>query len=310
MIKKIITYFLLITCSLFSLRYLHYYGLLKQKQGYYGKFNVAFFEKNKFNVLFLGSSRSEMHYDTKIFDSITGKNSFNLSMAGSTPQSSYAILKAYLKNSKQPDYLIYEIDFHSLKKHSNQIKEFNNFFPFLSNTDLRHQFNKIDSRMNHFYFNPFYSFPFVGLKNISTSLHGWLNIPNQRDHLYYKGYFKQCVQPNLTYEKAIPYYSYFNLANRNYLDSIILLCKKNKIKITMVSSPVFAGGAIDIINKKQIIKQIENIAKQNNIKYFNLSSPTFCNKRYLFIDHFHLNYNGATKYTYIFSDIFNNNISI
>jgi hypothetical protein len=84
LIKKIIIYFLLITCSLYSLRYLHYYGLLKQKQGYYGKFNLAFFNKNKFNVLFLGSSRSEMHYDTKIFDSITGRNSFNLSKVSSS----------------------------------------------------------------------------------------------------------------------------------------------------------------------------------------------------------------------------------
>ena len=86
MIKKIVIYFLLTTLFLYGLRKLHYRGLLKQTAGYYEKYNTAFINKNNFNVIFLGSSRAEMHYNTYIFDSLTKQNSFNLSLAGATPQ--------------------------------------------------------------------------------------------------------------------------------------------------------------------------------------------------------------------------------
>ena len=125
MIKKIVIYFLLTTLFLYGLRKLHYRGLLKQTAGYYEKYNTAFINKNNFNVIFLGSSRAEMHYNTYIFDSLTKQNSFNLSLAGATPQVAFAALKAYLLNSKAPEYLFYEIDYHFLKYESNEIKNFN-----------------------------------------------------------------------------------------------------------------------------------------------------------------------------------------
>ena len=293
---------------MYGLRYLHYNGLLMRTKGYYAKYKTAFFEKNNFNVLFLGSSRVEMHYNTKQFDSLTGESSFNLSLAGATPQIAFAVLKSYLLNSKAPQFLFYEIDYHSLKYQATEIKEFNNYFPFLNNTVLRNEFSKVDERMNYFYYNPYYSFPYTGLKNISTGLHGWLNIPNKTDSLYYKGFLKEVLRPQLNYNPIKPYYSFFNVNDRNYLDSIILLCKKNNTKITLISSPIFAGGRVDIINKMQIIRHLNYIAKINNIQFYNYSSLPFCNNRNLFIDHYHMNYQGALKFTPYLSRLFNNKI--
>jgi hypothetical protein len=300
---------LITTGLLYGLRYLHYKGLLKQTAGYYDKYNTAFLKKNDFNVLFLGSSRAEMHYDTKLFDSLTGLNSFNLSLAGANPQIAFAALKTYLQKSTAPKYLIYEVDYHYLKYKSDQIKEFNNYFPYLSEPELRAQFSKVDARIDHFYYNPYYSFPFTGLKNLSTSLHGWLNIPNQIDSLYYKGYFKESLRPSLVFKHVTPYQTFFNISDRAYLDSIIIICKQNKTQITLVSSPIFAGGKVDLKNKDQIISQLHNIAKRNNIPFYDLSSLTFCNNRKLFIDHYHLNYLGATKFTTYFCSLFNNKIA-
>ncbi len=279
-----------------------------QTEGYYAKYKTAFLEKNNYNVLFLGSSRVEMHYNPKIFDSLTHTNSFNLSLQGATPQVAFAALKGYLLNSKAPEHLFYELDYHFLKYKSTEVKEFNNYFPFLSNVTLRENFCKIDSRMQRFYLNPYYSFPFTGFKNLSTSLHGWFNIPNKTDSLYYKGYLKEVLRPNLKFVPVVAYYTYFNIDERSYLDSIIQLCKKNKTRLTLVTSPIFAGGKVDLLNKEQIISQLNNIAITNQIRYFDLSSLPFCNNRNLFIDHYHMNYFGATKYTLYFSGVFNNKI--
>ncbi|MDP1802902.1 MAG: hypothetical protein Q8L81_16190 [Bacteroidota bacterium] len=304
-----ITYFLITTALLYGLRQLHYKGLLKQTAGYYDKYNTAFFKNNNFNTLFLGSSRAEMHYDTKLFDSLTGLNSFNLSLAGANPQIAFAALKTYLHKSKAPKYLIYEVDYHYLKYKSSEIKEFNNYFPYLSEPELRGQLSKVDARMDHFYYNPYYSFPYTGFKNLSTSMHGWLNIPNRTDSFYYKGYLNESLRPSLVFNRVTPCYTFFNVNDRAYLDSIITICKQNKTKITLVSSPIFAGGKVDLKNKDQIIAQLHNIAKINNISFYDLSSLSFCNNRKLFIDHYHLNYLGATKFTTCFCSLFNNKIA-
>lgn len=306
MIKKGIIYFAVITALLYGLRELHYHGLLKQEKGYCAKYKTAFFEKNNFDVIFLGSSRVEMHYNTRMFDSLTGSNSFNLSLAGATPRVAFAALKAYALNSKMPQQLFYEVDYHFVKYQSKEIKEFNNYFPYLSNVVLREEFNKIDRRINHFYVNPYFSFPYTGLKNLSTGLHGWLNIPNKTDSLYYKGYIKESLRSSLTFNPVTPYFTYFNLSERNYLDSIILFCKSRQTAITLVSSPIFGGGKVDLVNKTSIIRQIENISKTHKISYLELSSLQFCDQRALFIDHFHMNYIGSSKFTLLFSVIFNN----
>lgn len=250
-----------------------------------------------------------MHYNTQLFDRLTGSNSFNLSLAGATPQVAFAALKTYLQNSKAPGYLIYEVDYHFLKYKSTEVKEFNNYFPFLSNKTLLNEFSKIDKRMPHFYYNAYYSWPYTGFKNISTSIHGWLNIPNKTDSLYYKGYLKEVLRPQLNYVPVKKYYTFFNITDRTYLDSIIKICKKNNTHVTLVSSPIFAGGQVDLINKKQIIKQLNNIALVNRINYFDLSSMSFCKDRSCFIDHYHLNYKGATKYSLFLSQFFNNKIA-
>lgn len=280
-----------------------------QKNGYYAKYKTCFFEKNDFNVIFLGSSRVEMHYNTRLFDSLTKQNSFNLSLAGATPQVAFAALKAYLQNSKSPNYLIYEIDYHFLKYKSHEVKEFNNYFPFLSNQTLLKEFTKIDSRMPYFNYNPYYSWPYTGFKNISTSLHGWLNIPNNTDNLYYKGYLKEVLRPSLTFESVKKYNTFFNITDRRYLDSIITICKQRSIDITLMSSPIFAGGSVDLLNKKQIISQLKNIATINQINYYDHSSLPFCTNRKLFVDHYHLNYSGASKYTEFLSKFFNNKLA-
>lgn len=306
MIKKAALYFLAITLCLYGFRYLHYRGLLKQEAGYYAKYKTCFFESNRYDLLFLGSSRAEMHYNTRIFDSITGLNSFNLSLAGATPQTAFAALKAYLLHSAVPKHLIYEVDYHTLKNKSMGIMEFNNYFPFLSNPVLRQEFTRLDERTQQFYYNPYFSFPYTGFKNLSTSFHGWFGLPNKTDNLYYKGFFKEVLRPHLAINTVKKQYGFINPVQRLYLDSIVLLCKKNNTQVSFFSSPLFAGGALDLVNRRQLTRQVHQIARIHHIVYEDLSSLPFCNDRHLFIDHYHLNYRGANKYSLVAGQLFNN----
>lgn len=306
MIKRALLYTTLVTLALYALRYLHYTGLRKQTRGYYGKLNQAFNQPNSYNLLFIGSSRAEMHYNPRIFDSITGLNSFNLGLPGATPLMALAALKTYMAGSKAPEHVVYEVDFHMMKVSPEVITDFNNFFPYLRHPVLRREFGKVDKRMPLFYGLPYCSFPFTGLKNISTGLHGWLGIPNQSDSLYYKGHLSERSGHTLDYIARRPEYGFINPLSRTHVDSLIAFCRQHRIQLWLATSPFFAGGEVDFTNCRQLRRQAENIALANRLPYFNFMALPICSKRQLFVDHHHLNSAGADMYTRAFSEAFNN----
>ncbi|MDZ4665607.1 MAG: hypothetical protein SGJ15_12060 [Bacteroidota bacterium] len=306
MIKKALIYVVCFTIGLYALRYLHWKGLLTQKQGYYAKYRTAFLEKNDFDVLFLGSSRVAMHYNTALFDSLTGSNSFNLSLSGATPRVSLAVLKAYLQNSALPKCILLETDLHNVNV-DGDIMEFNNYFPFFKNKTLLDEFDKIDPRMKYFYYNAFYSWPYTGYRNLNTSLHSWLGINGKIDDRFYKGYVRNDYENGSCLKLAKPYTAGFTAMNGKCFQEIITFCKQNNIQLILVSSPMFAGGKIDLLNKQQIVTIVDAYAEINELQHWNLSSTPYCNQRGLFIDHFHMNYKGARLFTSKLAYLYSNN---
>ncbi len=305
MIKKALIYFSIVTLALYGLRYCHWQNLLSQKNGYYAKYRTAFLEKNNFDVIFLGSSRAAMHYNTALFDSLTGSNSFNLSLSGATPRVSLAVLKAYLQNSSLPKYIFLETDLHNVNVNGD-IMEFNNYFPLLKNETLREEFNKIDPRMKYFYYNAYYSWPYTGYKNISTGLRSALNIKFSSDEEIYKGHIMNnermmCLQHSNQYNGG------FTAMNGKYFGEVIAFCKQKNIKLILVTSPMFAGGKIDLTNKQQIVTVVDAYAWINGLQHWNLSSTPYCNQRELFVDHFHMNRNGARLFTSKLAYLYSNN---
>jgi hypothetical protein len=135
----------------------------------------------------------------------------------------------------------------------------------------------------------------------------WFGHVTEMDKKMAKGYFYDDIHSDLNFSPTKPYKVSMEQINGNYLDSIILLCKAKSIDLTLVTSPIFAGGKIDLENKAHIVEQIHQIARKNGILYLDLSSRPYCNRRNLFVNHFHLNYKGARIFTVEFAKIYSNN---
>ena len=194
MIKKITTYIIAIVCILFVYRVFLYTGIKKNKQGIFNKYNELFLkEGNTYNVLFLGSSRAEMHFDTETFDAITGQNSYNLGNSGAWPKMSFALLKTYCAQHQLPKHVVYNVDYFWLQNENDKLLNCPSLFPYLENNNLRTNLNAIDGRYNYFYINPLQSLPYTQLSFLSASLHGWLNKPGMYDSLWHKGFYKNNI---------------------------------------------------------------------------------------------------------------------
>lgn len=278
-----------------------YAGVRKNTTGVFEKYTTIFLKQNDHNALFLGSSRTEMHFDPRIFDSITGLNSYNLGITAATTRIAYGILRSYCFKSTKPTYLIYDIDYHFLKYGTDTIRHFTRFFPYLQNEVLYEEFNKIDPRFRSFKHNPLHSLPYSNIGLLGASLHGWLNTKEKFDADYYKGYPNKVPYTELQLKKTDRFYSWFHPTQRAYLDSIIAFSKTNKIKLILVTSPMFAGGNTELINRSSIVKQIQNIALMNDLTYLDLSHCSFSDRHDCFTDYYHLTHKGSVLFSNEFS---------
>ncbi len=74
------------------------------------------------------------------------------------------------------------------------------------------------------------------------------------------------------------------------------------------SSPIFAGGKLDVANKTELLNTVLKLVQSYNYNYTDLSSLSFCDQRELFVDHFHMNYKGARLFTLKMSELYRNNL--
>ena len=307
MIKKSIIYAIAFICILFVYRAFLYHGIKKNKQGIFNKYNELFIKAgNTYDVLFLGSSRAEMHFNPKVFDEITGLNSYNMGISGASPKISLALLKAYCNRHQKPKYIIFNVDYFSLQNDTDRLNDFPRYFPYLSNAFLRNQLNQMDGRFNSFYYNPLHSLPYTQVDYLSSALHGWLTISGKYDTLMYKGYQTSELKKLDTKDESKPIYSFISIKNRQYIDSLIQFTSFNNIKFILVTSPVFGGGNKNVLNKTILTNQLKNIAYTNHVPYFDYTDSLELQNDQLFADYLHLNRLGAQKFSRSFSFTFNN----
>lgn len=305
-LKKIIFYFFVLTALSFVLRFFIHEGLRKNQSGVFDKLNIIFHQTNLHEVLFIGSSRAECHFNTKLFDSITGLKSYNMGISGSNNSFTYGIFKSYLSNHPSPKIAIMNIDFHFAHQGSDTIYEFPRFFPYLDNKVLYDELVKRNKRFFAFKYIPFYSLPFLGEKYLNNCFRGYMNRPSTYDLSMYQGF--QYINPieykKINYTDTISYTATILKENLDYLDSIIYVCKEKNIKLFFVVSPTHQIVSKRIKNIGDHIGKFQSIAGQNHIPFMNYTNDSICANDKYFADLYHMKKEGADLFTVKFSKDF------
>lgn len=292
---------------MYATQWFIYKGLTINKQGVYHKYSTIFSSSNNYNALVLGSSRAEMHTDTKLLDSLTGLKTFNAGVSGGSTRMAYIVLKSYLQNSKIPKTIFLEIDFHISHIKTDTIFNFPRYFPYLSNPVLYSEFKKIDSRFVQFKYNPFYSLPFSGINALNPSLHGWLGKSTSYDVFYQNGFFKNTVNDNYDHFEVKQFTGFIHPETRQYLDSFIVFAKTNECKLIFTVSPVYKDAEVEVLNKREIMQGFNDIALVNKVPFLDLSlDSVIANNKMYFEDNYHMMYSGARLYTQKLAHFYNN----
>ena len=269
------------------------------------KFNVFSYSRledliegdTNYDILFVGTSRTQVHINPRITDSILKLNTFNAGKAGASSLEVRMLLEAYLTKHHAPKYLIYNID-HLSVLYADKVPNSVLYLFFLDNDAV---YRGLESTYNRVNFMKY--IPFTRIMNFDDY---YRNIGFQgnfgqteikKDQIYYKGF----ASNNNTKVKKIDAKKSTAIKAPSLVEmnKIIGICRQNKIKLIFHYGPILYEN--NEPTSSQRVKEIEALASFNNISFLRLDTlKTF--EKNDFFDLVHLNRDGTTKYSILFSN--------
>ncbi|MDO5981673.1 hypothetical protein [Flavivirga spongiicola] len=270
------------------------------------------------DIIIIGNSKAEAHYNPKIIENFTKHTAYNLGISG-TPLNILKIRwQSYINNNKLPKLLIIDVD-NNILGTSNSLFEKFQYLPYTSKKEYQDIVKYLDEDYYYEKIIPMYKYRgyemqvFNKLKSIGDT--------NDCGHIYkgFKPHDKSWDKNNwalfskrLLDKDKVDFQSIYK-KGIDELNEIIFFCKKNKIQICFIRSPQYYK--VNDYKKERSIyvdNILSEIALKNNLEYLNFSKDSLTLDEANFYDKSHLNIEGANKFSnniaiYINSIIFDKN---
>lgn len=300
MSKRALIYIAFAIGLLYAIRAIEYAGVKRMEEGEFAKLSTTFEEENNFDLVIIGSSRAECQFYTPLIDSATGLNCYNIGMTGATLPFISATLKAYLVHSQAPQYVVLNLDLHSLGDNNDTVYSFARYFPFLDNEELYNGLQARDARFFWFKHLPFYSLPYFNGRYLSNSIHGWMGTPTQFDSDYEKGFAPSVGSLSLgDLDTATMIVTNAEIPQPVWdaVNEIHQLCKDKKIQLLFVVSPLHHRQEEAVKNYSQSMEKFRSFAESSGIPLIDLGHDSLRFEKEFYTDPAHLNKPGAVLFT-------------
>ena len=294
---KLIIFFVIIFVLDYSIGSILRYFYFKQESGLQYRTTYSI-EKTTADLLIFGSSRANHHYDPNVFEKRLNLPYYNVGRDGNFILYHSAVLKGVLARYT-PKIVILDIIGGEFQKNQDSYDRLSSLLPYYKShpemrsiIELKSRFEKV--KMLSFIY-PYNSSMFtiaVGNTEFNKKRRGDI-----------QGYLPLTKVWNGTIQidSSSTNYEIDSIKVKAY-ETFIKNCIQSKVKLYIVCSPYF----IKKNHSDYSVKLGQEIAKRNNIKFFDYSGDTtFTNNSTLFADIAHLNEKGAT----VLSNILIDNIS-
>lgn len=254
-IFKIITIILLLAVVLDCI-YTYFYLHTNKRNKFVYVYNSG---QRKYDVIFLGSSRANNHFDPKIFQE-KGLKAFNYGVSGACLEESCLLLKLMIKKKYSIKNIVLEVD---LNINSNSYSDGTRarFMPYLHNSNIINEYYSTIDNYKSLYYIPFYRYTkydakigfremfFSAIDKKSTDIEdfGFYKLTNQGRNMS-SDLNKYKPKRNISYEE------------------IKLICKENNIKLIAITTPI-CKNTLNLDYFKQVTKLYPEIYNyENSIK--------------------------------------------
>lgn len=279
-------------------------GLLSQKQisklktGFLGTVNNTVNDTSE--ILILGSSRAQNHYDSQIISQRSGCSTFNGGQGGYGTLYTYAVLKERLKR-RVPKIVVLDIATNILVDEK-QFDKLTTLYPLTSvypsffEIVRRNPYHKeISLKINSIQFNStLFDLFYDRVSSIKRDAFTPIAEP-----LYLKTFVPFYFEPHLL-SKEVKEKLFSNLKLQlEYVVKMQSLCVQHQTSFYIVISPSY----LEYDKTNVVIAKLFEGLSKDNIKIIDFTdSPTFKNNPKLFHDQLHLNAKGAVVFSNQVSD--------
>ena len=265
----------------------------------YPTWNAIYEGKVNSDLLIFGSSRAWIHIDPTMISDSLGISSYNLGLDGHNFWLQNLRYRELLKHNKRPKFIIFSLDYFTLKKNKDLYNS-QQFLPYmLWNKEVKEAtisyngFSSIDYEIPLIRYYGNYDATVTAFK---FSL-GYLINPVTR----VKGYKGRDEAWNSDFDNA--------KASMNTLkvkldkptivlfDNFLKECKAKNIKLIFVYTPEYIEGQKYVSNRAQIMGLYKKYSKQYQIPFYDFSNDSISYQKKYFYNASHLNKVGSQLFT-------------
>ncbi|MCA0153005.1 DUF1574 domain-containing protein [Winogradskyella vincentii] len=298
----------------FKYEYPAYKAIKNKTHKNYLKWNSIHSNKNAYDLIVLGSSRSYTGFNPQLIDKGLNLNSFNMGTSAQDIAESYYTLLEIL-DYQNPKYVV-------LETYLDLSDNTHDFYQIFSNSSFfnstKNKYNLITKGYGTKGIGNFL-FPLMKFNNyIKQDLKSLIYERNKKPpkKIWYKGFYRDTVivsEKKINEFKPIPNFnnkSFNEKRFEKYLTKIYELTESNNIQLFVIRSP-YPPTRLKLDNNKDEENYYKNYFKNyNDVGYYDLNNykqDVFKYEDIDFSDFHHVNYKGATKMSNQIIDIVSNN---
>lgn len=312
-LKRLLLVFLFCYGILFLLQIFIDFKIKNTDSGTYKEWNLLLNGKINTPMIFLGNSRTEVHFDTEIIKEKTGIQSYNLGYSGSCLAVDQIRWKSYLAHNKPPKIVVQNIDLSALTNKA--IVDKYQYLPYYDDPTLFEELRKIDHNALYEKYIPMSKYrgyidklyeELVSKKHsrkTTTKIRGY--VPH---HSKWNSDFSK-MKKELGGKK--PIYSADGIESQlKVLSKTIADCERIDATLILVWSPqYFELNAFQEPTLTRMKKKIRQIALKNkNVLFWDFTTMELNRDKTYFYNSFHMNNIGVALFCKQFSDSLNVNV--
>lgn len=299
---KTLGFAVLVLVLAFGLDWLICRGLLRMDDYRFQDYSAMLKGGMDNDILILGNSRGKSHFDTRVIDSLSQKQSFNLGIGGYPVNAQLLKYRLYREHNRKPALIIQNIDYMTIRvmsdiRHQHESEQ---FFPLVYDKGIRDQLRKngygfLEMNM------PLYRF-FGYQQVIKNGLMEALRIKHY-SRPSYKGFLPENGRWNgAELERMKPQQVILSEGGRTLLEDYLAQCRADSIKVILVNSPLYAGAREKLLGYDDVRVYFEQVAEKYGCLYLDFTDTPVCQDTSNFVVSVHLNARAAREFSETLTD--------
>lgn len=301
--KKLLLFTLAVFAFFYSLQLIVDYGLRKVYDKEFAIWNKIYHGDLNSDIVYLGNSRTFVHFNPEIIQKITGLRGYNLGIDGGDVAMQKAKLDLLTEKNKLPKIMLQTADISLLAGRENIFMK-HQFLPYLKEDAIYNPLRKKDKKIWADRYIPlwkYHGYRYLVIKGIK-SFFNLNNYDSQKDWNGYNGKDQKWNTDFDDYKKSLNgeniIYSDENIQEGlTYLDHLIAFSKNHKIKLVFVFPPQYNELSELQVQKDSLVDILKKLSSENSIPYWDYSQDSLCNQTKYLYNATHLNEKGANIFS-------------